>query len=51
MKTVAGSQFNSQSALLLPSKVTLLGVSVVVEVVRLLRGGGAEVQDRREGSI
>jgi hypothetical protein len=49
--TVAASQFNLQSALLLPSKVTLLGASVVVEVVKLLRSGEAEVQNQREGSI
>jgi hypothetical protein len=49
--TVAVSQFNPQSALLLPSKVALLGVGVVVEVVRLLRGGEAEVQNQRDGSI
>jgi hypothetical protein len=31
--------------------MTLLGVNVVVEVVRLMRGGEAEVQNQREGSI
>lgn len=51
MVTVAASQFNLQSALLLPSKVTLLEASVVVEVVKLLRSGEAEVQNQREGSI
>ena len=51
MVTVAASQFKLQSVLLLPSKVTLLGASVVVEVVKLLRSGEAEVQNQREGSI